>query len=220
VGVRTVERVLQALNQPDAVLSLGAWAYLVLACAVFVDSVVPLIPSELLCVAAGAFAATGRLNGWLVLPAVVAGGVLGDQATYHLGRAGSRRAVRTMSATPRRRRFFDRLHRALSRRRTSTIVVARFLPGGRTGIGLLAGMTRQPRRSYFAASVLGVSLWATYVVGAGYVAGRAADSVWMSIGIALALMSIVSVAAAIRGRRRPAERISAAPPREDAMIDA
>ena len=94
--------------------ALGAWAYVVLACAVLADGVVPLIPSELLCVAAGAFAATGRLNPWLVLPAVVAGGVLGDQATYHLGRAGSARAVRTLTATPRRRRLFDRLHRALS----------------------------------------------------------------------------------------------------------
>ncbi len=193
---------LQALDHPDAVLALGAWAYLLLACAVFVDSVVPLVPSEVLCVAAGAFAATGRLNAWLVVPAVIIGGVLGDQATYHLGRAGSRRACRTMSATPRRRQFFDRLHGALSRRRTTTIVVARFLPGGRTGIGLLAGMTGQPRRGYAAASLLGVSLWAGYLVGAGYVAGRAADSMWVSIGIALALMSIVSVVAALRGRRR------------------
>jgi membrane-associated protein len=126
--------VLQALNHPDAVLSLGAWAYVVLAFAVLADSVVPLVPSEVLCVAAGAFAATGRLNGWLVLPAVIVGGVLGDQATYHLGRAGSGRVVRTMTATARRRRLFDRLHGALSRRRTSTVVVARFVPGGRTGM--------------------------------------------------------------------------------------
>jgi membrane protein DedA with SNARE-associated domain len=193
--------VLQALNHPDAVLALGAWAYVVLALAVFADSVVPLIPSELLCVAAGAFAATGRLNGWLVLPAVVVGGVVGDQATYHLGRVGSRRAVRTMSATPRRRRFFERLQRALSRRRTSTIVAARFLPGGRTGIGLLAGMTEQPRRGYAAASLLGVSMWAVYLVGAGYLAGHAADSVWVSVGIGVALMLVVSAVAAVRARR-------------------
>ena len=122
-AVRTVDRVLQALHHPDAVLTLGAWAYVVLAFAVLADSVVPLIPSELLCVAAGAFAATGRLNPWLVVPAVVAGGVLGDQATYHLGRAGSGRAVRTLTATPRRRRLFERLHRARragARRRSSS----------------------------------------------------------------------------------------------------
>jgi membrane protein DedA with SNARE-associated domain len=81
-------------------------------------------------------------------------------------------------------------------------------------------MTAQPRRSYFAASVLGVSLWATYVVGAGYVAGRAADSVWVSIGIALALLSIVSVVAAVRARRRPPEPMGVDAAWEDAMIDA
>ena len=71
--VRTVDRVLQALHHPDAVLALGAWAYVVLALAVLADSVIPLIPSELLCVAAGAFAAAGRLNAWVVLSAVVIG---------------------------------------------------------------------------------------------------------------------------------------------------
>jgi membrane protein DedA with SNARE-associated domain len=204
--------VLQALNHPDAVLALGAWAYVVLAFAVLADSVVPLIPSEVLCVAAGAFAAGGRLNVWLVLPAVVIGGVLGDQATYHLGRVGTRRAVRTMTATPRRQRFFERLQATLSRRRTSTIVVARFVPGGRTGVGLLAGMTDQPRRGYAAASLLGVSAWALFLVGAGFVAGHAVDSVWMSIGIALALTVVVSAVAAVRTRRdRRSDRTAVTP---------
>ena len=215
MGLRTVDRVLQALNHPDAVLALGAWAYVVLALAVLADSVIPLVPSELLCVAAGAFVAAGRLNGWVVLPAVVVGGVLGDQATYHLGRVGSRRALRTMTATPRRQRFFERLQGALSRRRTSTIVVARFLPGGRTGVGLLAGMTDQPRRGYAGASLLGVSLWALYLVGAGFVAGHAVDSVWVSIGIALALMVVVSAVAGVRTRRNrtaESERTGVTPP--------
>jgi membrane protein DedA with SNARE-associated domain len=196
--------VLDVLHRPEALLSLGPWTYLLVTLLVCLDCVVPLVPSEVLCIAAGAFVASGHLDGWLVVPAVVAGGVVGDQLTYQLGRAGSRRAGRTLTATPRRRRFFDRLGRSLARRRTSTIVVARFVPGGRTGIGLLAGVTRQPRRSYAAASVLGVALWSLYVVGAGYLAGRAADSVWMSIGIALALTTVVSAVAAVRARRTAA----------------
>jgi membrane-associated protein len=194
--------VLHALQDPDAVLAAGAWAYVVLALAVCLDSVVPVLPSELLCVAAGTFVASGRLNGWLVVPAVILGGVLGDQATYHLGRAGSRRVARTMTSTHRRRRFFERLGRALARRRTSTIVAARFLPGGRTGIGLLAGVTSQPRRAYLAASALGVSMWTAYVVGTGYVAGRAAGGVWVSVGLAVAAMGLVSVGATLASRRR------------------
>jgi membrane protein DedA with SNARE-associated domain len=207
------------LHRPEDVLALGAWAYAAVALAVCVDCVLPLVPSEVLCVAAGALAASGRLNGWLVLPAVVAGGVVGDQVTYQLGRAGSRRAGRTMTATPRRRRFFERLGRSLSRRRTSTVVVARFLPGGRTGVGLLAGVTGQPRRAYTAASVLGVGLWAIYVVGAGYVVGRAAGGVWPSIGMAVAITALVSIVAALRARRAPPAMVPATTP-EDAMIDA
>ena len=80
------------------------------------------------------------------------------------------------------------------------------MPGGRTGVGLLAGMTGQPRRGYAAASLLGVSVWALYLVGVGYVAGHTVDSVWVSIGIALALMAVVSTVAAVRTRRDRTER--------------
>jgi hypothetical protein len=51
-----------------------------------------------------------------------------------------------------------------------------------------------------------VSVWAQYLVGVGYVAGHAVDSVWVSIGIALALMAVVSAVAAVRARRDRTER--------------
>ena len=62
-------------------------------------------------------------------------------------------------------------------------------------------MTGQPRRGYAVASLLGVSVWTLYLVGVGYVAGHTVDSVWVSIGIALALMAVVSTIAAVRTRR-------------------
>ena len=211
---------LDVLRDPDAVLALGAWAYVVLAVAVALDSVLPLVPSEVLVVAAGAFVARGTLDLRLAVPAVVVGGVLGDLATYHLGRAGSRRAQRTMAATPRRRALFERLAWSLARRRTATVVAARFVPGGRTGVALLAGVTRQPRGVFAAASALGVSLWAFAMVGVGVVSGRSSDDVWVSIGLGVAVTTLVSAVAAVRGRRRAAPGIVTVLEREDAKIAA
>jgi membrane-associated protein len=211
---------LELLHDPDALLALGAWTYAVLALVVAVDSVVPIVPSEVLAVTAGAFVARGSLDVRLVVPAVIAGGVAGDVVTYHLGRAGSRRARRAMTATPRRRQLFDRLQRSLTRRRTATIVAARFVPGGRTGVGLLAGVTRQPRRACLAASTLGVSLWALYVLGLGYLTGRSSDDLWVSVGVGVAITTLVSLLTAVHGRRHRDATIVAARLEEDARIAA
>ena len=211
---------LDVLRDPDAVLALGAWAYAVLALAVALDSVLPLVPSEVLVVAAGAFAARGALDPRLAVPAVVAGGVLGDLVTYHVGRAGSRRARLAMAGSARRRALFGRLARSLARRRTATIVAARFVPGGRTGVGLLAGVTRQPRRSFVAASALGVALWALAMLAVGYASGRAADDLWVSLGLGVAMTAVVAVVAAWRGRRRVRSGTVAVLAREDAKIAA
>jgi membrane-associated protein len=207
--------VLELLRDPEAVLALGAWAYVLLALAVAVDSVLPLVPSEVLVVTAGAFVARGSLDVRVVVPAVIAGGVVGDLATYHLGRAGSRRVRRTMTSTPRRRQLFVRLQRSLGRRRTATVVAARFVPGGRTAVGLLAGVTRQSRRAYLAASLVGVGLWATYVLGLGYVTGRSADNAWVSIAAGVAVATLVSAVAAVRSRRAP----SGIDPGPDVSVD-
>ena len=94
-------------------------------------------------------------------------------------------------------------------------MVARFLPGGRTGVGLLAGMTDQPRRGYAGAVVARGLAVGAYLVGAGFVAGHAVDSVWVSIGIALALMVVVSAVAGVRTRRNRtsrSERTGVTPP--------
>ena len=211
---------LDLLRDPDAVLALGAWAYAVLALAVALDSLVPLVPSEVLVVAAGAFAARGVLDPRLAVPAIVVGGVVGDLVTYHVGRAGSHRARRAMAGSPRRRVLFERLARSLGRRRTTTIVAARFVPGGRTAVGLLAGVTRQPRPAFVAASALGVALWAVTMLGVGYVTGRSTDDVWVSVGLGVAVTTVVSTIAAWRARRRPAPAIVTAMEQRDAKIAA
>ncbi len=211
---------LDLLRDPDAVLALGAWAYVLLALAVAADSVLPIVPSEVLAVTAGAFVARGSLDVRLVVPAVIAGGVAGDLVTYHVGRAGSRRVRRAMATTPRRRQFLVRLQRSLGRRRTTTIVAARFVPGGRTAVGLLAGVTRQPRRAFVAASTLGVSSWALYVLGLGYVTGRSADDLWVSIGAGVAVTTLLSGGAALVGRRRRGPVIDVTAAEDDAMLAA
>lgn len=213
---------LELLGDPDAVLALGAWTYAVIALAVALDSVVPVVPSEVLTIAAGALVARGALDVRFAVVAVIAGGVAGDLVTYHVGRAGSRRARRLMDATPRRRRLMDRVGRGLARRRTTTIVAARFLPGGRTAVGLLAGVTRQPRPAVVGASLLGVTLWAAYALGLGYVGGRSVDDLWISVAAAVAVSVLVGGLAAVAGRRRRRSRdaIAAAPIGGDAKIAA
>jgi len=83
-----------------------------------------------------------------------------------------------------------------------TIVTTRFVPGGRTALGLLAGVTRQPRRAFIGASLVGVAPWAGYVLRLGHVGGRSVDDLWISVGAGVAVSALVGGAVAAVGRRR------------------
>lgn len=141
----------------------GVWLFVVIV----LDGIMPLVPGEaaLLSQAPSASAA-----GW---PAVVGLGALaasaaffGDVAAYLLGR----RVGTTRFAWQRRRRIarlFTWTGSALKRTGPSLIVMARMMPGWRVAITLTAGATRFSMSKFCAASAVGSTMWATYLMTVG-----------------------------------------------------
>lgn len=208
---------LDAIRDPDLITGLGVWAFALVALAVAVDSLVPLVPSEVVVVAGAAAAANAALDVRLLVVAVIVGGVAGDLASWTLGRAGAARARRLLTATPRRQAVLARVERIVTTRRAAAVIGGRFVPGGRTAVGLLAGVTRQPLRGYLGAATIGVSLWTVYLVGVGYVAGKSAGDPLVAVGVGVAAALIVSSAlswrrgAATAGPPVPAAPVGVSP---------
>lgn len=152
-------------------LLFSPWLWFVMPVVVCADSVVPVIPGDELVMAA---AAVGRGNyGYLALVLVLAAiaAFIGDQCAYAVGRAGLRRGG-DMTLGPRRQKAFDLAERALNRGGMAALVAARFLPGGRTAVNILAGRVGYPPRQFRAATLVGAAISVSYAMTLGTLAGK------------------------------------------------
>ncbi len=86
------------------------------------------------------------------------------------------------------------------------IVVARFVPGGRTAVTLTAGAVRYPLRSFSTFDAIAAVSWATYAALIGYLGGAAFEDdalkgTGVGLGLALGVTAVVELVRHVR--RRP-----------------
>jgi membrane-associated protein len=145
--------------------------YLAVLGACALDAVLPIVPSDAVVIAASVLAVRGELWIWLVAVAAAAGGFLGDTGSYVLGRTAGAAAARRLFRSPKAKGRLTWAGEALDRHGATIIVVARFVPGGRTATTFTAGTVRLPWPSFAAADAVGATLWAAYAAGLSYVGG-------------------------------------------------
>ena len=147
------------------------WTYAFLFVISAVDVVIPLVPSETSVILAGVLASTGDLNLFLVIATAAAGAVVGDNASYWIGRTVGHRFVDRFFKGERRKQV-DWAHRQVEQRGGYLIIIGRFIPGGRIVVTLSCGMLEMPWRRFISFDVAAGLIWATYAAMLGYVGGR------------------------------------------------
>ena len=188
----------------------GHWWFLaVIALIAYLDSVIPVVPSETCVIIGGVAAGIGRYPVLAVIATGAVGAFLGDTTAYALGhRAGpwlERRAVHKPKTKARMEWAKAQIHE----RGGMLLITARFIPGGRTALTLSSGITRQPRSWFFGWVAGAVVIWASYAALLGYVGGRAfADDHTRAFLVAFAgavtLTLLIEVARYVRKSRRSA----------------
>jgi membrane-associated protein len=195
---------------PDGLLELASaspWAYALVLAAAALDAVFPVVPSETTVISAGVLAGLGELSIALVIVAGAAGALAGDNGGYLLGRAFGPRLERRVSA--KRRAWAED---KLSRRAGSILLVARFLPGGRTAATLTAGAVHLSWRRFVWFAAIAAALWASFAALVGYVGGQSfQDDPHLAFALAFGL-SLGLMAALEAGRRLHLGAGSAIPP--------
>jgi len=177
------------------------WTYPAIVAAVAFDSLLPLAPGETVVITAGVLAADGDLSLLLVIAAGTVGSLLGDNASYGLGASLGRRAERRLFKSPRARERVEWARRQLDCRGAVIILVARFVPGGRTATTFSAGALGMAWRRFVVFDAVAAVLWATYVALLGYFGGSAfEESLWKPM-IAAALVAAAVAAGAELLRR-------------------
>lgn len=188
-----------------ALVSASPLTYPVLFATVGVDAVFPVLPAEPMVIAAGVLAGQGHLMIAAVVLTAVLAAFAGDHVSYLLGRFFGQRAARRISRGEQGARRLEWAERTLERRGATLLVVARFIPGGRTAATLAAGTLGMAWRRFAAADAVAAVLWALYASAIGYFGGAAfSQSAWKPLALSLGIAT--ALALAIEGYRRVQRR--------------
>jgi membrane-associated protein len=129
-----------------------------------------------------------------------------------LGRTVGASAARRLFRSPKAKGRLTWAGETLTRHGPAIIVVARFIPGGRTATTFTAGTVQLPWPRFAAADAVGVTLWATYAAGLGYLGGETFErrplyAFLFGLGVALLVALVVEVARRLQRRgARPGGR--------------
>ena len=139
--------------------------------AVFVGT---LLEGETVMLMAGFAAHQGYLQLPLVIVSAFAGGLLGDQCLFALGRW---RGPQLLARFPSLNTPAAKAAQLLERHRTSIIFGIRFMYGLRTAGPLAIGMSEVPLSRFVLLNTLGAATWATLFTVIGYAFGHGAERV-------------------------------------------
>ncbi|GAA2144212.1 hypothetical protein GCM10009760_31490 [Kitasatospora kazusensis] len=185
-----------------------AWICGLALFAVLGDAFLPFLPSGTLVVLA--VLRTERFNGAPVLLAlgVAIASFLGDLALLSLARRGAPLVNRRLARRPELAANVERVQRHLagktSRAAAAVVIVARFVPAGRTVLDLAMGHAPERPRTYLRWSALAAVVWAAYIVTLGWLNSHWFNTAWLSLAVSCTAATAVSSAVAhlIRRRRR------------------
>jgi membrane protein DedA with SNARE-associated domain len=186
----------------------SSWSYFVIFIVAVIDAFFPLVPSETVLVIGGSFAAAGDLNLLFVIVAGAAGAILGDNISYGIGSLVGERTVKRWFRSEKAHKRLEWAERTLDERGAYIIIIARFIPGGRTAVTFSAGyIPTFSWRRFIVYDIAAGVIWATYAALLGYFGGKTFENhpfygVLVALGVALTLAFVVEVVRHARARRR------------------
>jgi len=172
---------------------------------VFLEVLVPPIPSEVILPFAGYLSQSGDLAlGWLIVWSTLASWI-GALLLYWLGAAiGIERAVRLLAATKLvSRGDLDRGVAWFQRSGGWTVLVGRMVPGVRSLISIPAGATRMNLARFSVYTIVGSGLWNTLLIGVGALLGTQHEQLEHLLGyLDYAVYSALAIAVGVLVLRR------------------
>jgi membrane protein DedA with SNARE-associated domain len=165
------------LNQITDAISGSWWAYPLIFIISLGDAVLPFLPSETAVVTGGVLSAGNHgLSLPLVMLSGAVGAFLGDSTSYAIGHWAGPWAKKHFFSGKRGQKSFYWASEQLKTRGAEIIVVARFIPLGRTATTLVAGMSGYPYSKFAPAAATGAIIWASYNALLGRIGGAAFES--------------------------------------------
>ncbi|MFD4019068.1 hypothetical protein [Streptomyces sp. SH5] len=194
--------VVRSLLQPELIVAIALIA-------VMGDALLPVLPSGSLVLAAASFSLGSGAADLALTLAVAAASFLGDLALVSVVRSRSGRIGARVARHARTAAAAQQMRTALTRRLGRATLAARFVPGGRTMLGLVVDGAPEQRRAYLSWSALGGLAWAGYLVGLGRLNGLWFDARWIGFTVSAAAGVTISALVARAVRRSSARGVDA-----------
>ena len=190
------------------------WFLLVILVIAFLDSVIPIVPSETCVIIGGVAAGVGTQNLLAVIAAGAIGAFLGDNTAYSIGLRASNWFRRRAERKPKFARKLAWAQLQIVERGGLLLITARFIPGGRTALTLSCGITRQSRWWFVRWVALATIIWATYSALLGRIGGEAFENnhtkaFFTAFGLAIATNVLIEIARHFRKKHRQAAAAAA-----------
>ena len=160
-----------------AVETNSTFAYLTICLAMFLENIIPPIPSEIIMPLGGFFVYQEKLNVFILVFCGLFGTILGSLPWYYLGRLVNEKKLSrfldkrgkyvgiTSDDLAKSKRWFDKYG-------VSLVFWGRLVPGIRTLISVPAGMELMPLRKFLIWTTLGSLIWVAILTYAGLILGE------------------------------------------------
>jgi membrane-associated protein len=158
----------------------GIWVYGLLFAVIFIETglvIWPFLPGDSLLFTAGALAAAGLLDIYVVVVLLIAAAIAGDAVNYSIGRYIGPKVFTASD----HQGFFHKLlnrdhlnkaHAFFERHGGMAVVSGRFVPIVRTFVPFVAGAAAMTPAMFVFYNVMGAVIWVVVCAGAGYAFGN------------------------------------------------
>ena len=168
----------------------SSWLSIVAVLSVFGDAFMPLIPDGTAVIAA----TMGSHTSPLILGMCVAlASFSADVALLKVSRRAAGWAQHRLSRSRGAATAAAHVLEALETKRVRTILLFRFVSGGRSLLDLTVGTSTRPPRHYLRWSAVSSTVWATYIVGLGYLNAHTFKTGLLSFAVSCLAATVVSV---------------------------
>ena len=185
------------LDQLIDLLTASYWTYPLLLGICIGDAVFPAFPSETAVIVCGIQAGRGQLSLEAVIAVAALGAFIGDNLSYAVGRYAGQPAVRRFFSGEKAQERLQWARTFLTERGSYVLIVARFVPGGRTAATFTSGLVHLTWMTRFVPFVLIAAVfWATFGALLGYLGGRTfEDKPIYALLLAFGIAGIITVGA-------------------------
>ncbi len=159
----------------EIISNYGTFTYAILFGIIFAETgfvVTPFLPGDSLLFAAGAFAALGALDPWIITILLIIAAIVGDTVNYWIGHFFGQKIVDNPKIPFVDQAHIDKTEKFYEKHGGKTIILARFVPIVRTFAPFVAGVGKMHYGKFISFNVIGGIIWIVLFTWAGYFFGN------------------------------------------------